>query len=393
MSRHNCSSGANCGRSGNSRRSNATRLLPVVQLVEGATNAAFGAAPDLSSTQVPQTNLSFPHSGAAKIDESAAKTKSRLIESISWIGPVFRNPADPENGIEAQAICACRWRESSAFEGAACVVSLGISTGKACGTPVAQQRSVNISLYQAASALNANSRWQEVIAENMASSSVPGYKRQDVSFQAFAAGLVPTAGETTAASGSVWAMPAGMTHTSFAPGEMRFTGQQTDVGIQGAGFFEVQMPNGGLGYTRDGEFNVNGSGQLTTKQGYLVMGDGGPIQVDRASVDPITVSADGIVSQGNVVRGTLKVVDFNNPKLLSPISGGMFVARDPNLQIASNSAPNLQQFYLEQANTSAVGEMANMITVMRASEANQRIIQMEDERMGRAISELGNPNG
>ena len=251
---------------------------------------------------------------------------------------------------------------------------------------------MNISLYQAASALNANSRWQEVIAENMAASSVPGYKRQDVSFQAFAAGLVPTAGETTAATGSVWAMPAGVTHTSFAPGEMRFTGQQTDLGLSGGGFFEVQMPNGALGYTRDGEFQINGSGQLTTKQGYLVMGDGGPIQVDRATVDPITVSADGIVSQGNIVRGTLKVVDFNNPKLLSPISGGMFAARDPNLQIASNSTPNVRQFYLEQANTSAVAEMANMITVMRASEANQRIIQMEDERMGRAISELGNPN-
>jgi flagellar basal-body rod protein FlgF len=87
----------------------------------------------------------------------------------------------------------------------------------------------------------------------------------------------------------------------------------------------------------------------------------------------------------------LKVVEFNNPALLTPISGGMFVARDQNLQSSASSSPNLRQFYLEQANTSAVGEMANMITVMRASEANQRIIQMEDERMGRAISELGNP--
>ena len=251
---------------------------------------------------------------------------------------------------------------------------------------------MNISLYQAASALNANSRWQEVIAENMAASSVPGYKRQDVSFQAFAAGLVPPVGETTATQGSVWTMPAGVTHTNFAPGEMRYTGHQTDLGISGAGFFEVQMPNGGLSYTRDGEFQINGNGQLTTKQGYPVMGDGGPIQVDRASVDPITVSADGVVSQGNVIRGTLKIVEFNKPELLSPITGGMFVARDPNLQIASNSTPNVRQFYLEQANTTAVSEMANMITVMRASESNQRIIQMEDERMGRAISELGNPN-
>jgi flagellar basal body rod protein FlgG len=260
------------------------------------------------------------------------------------------------------------------------------------GTPVAQQRSVNISLYQAASALNANNRWQEVIAENMAASSVPGYKRQDVSFQAVQAGMVPPGSDTASAQQNVWAMPHGITATTFAPGEMRYTGVDTDVGIQGSGFFEVQMPNGALAYTRDGEFQVNGNGQLTTKQGYLVMGDGGPIQIDRASVDPIAIGADGNVSQGNVVRGTLKVVDFNKPELLSSISGGMFLARDPNIQILNNTEPNVRQFYLEQANTSAVSEMANMITVMRASEANQRVIQMEDDRMGKAITELGNPN-
>jgi flagellar basal-body rod protein FlgF len=251
---------------------------------------------------------------------------------------------------------------------------------------------VNISLYQAASALNANSRWQEVIAENMAASSVPGYKRQDVTFQAFEAGMVPSAGDSVSAQRNVWTMPQSVTHTSFAPGEMRYTGVDTDIGISGGGFFEVQMPNGALAYTRDGEFQMNGNGQLTTKQGNLVMGDSGPIQLDRASADPITVSAEGVVSQGATQRGTIKVVEFNKPELLTPISGGMFLARDPNVQPVNGSAPNLRQFYLEQANTSAVSEMANMITVMRASEANQRIIQMEDERMGRAISELGNPN-
>ena len=249
---------------------------------------------------------------------------------------------------------------------------------------------MNISLFQAASALNANSRWQEVIAENMAASSVPGYKRQDVSFQAFEAGMVPPSSET-ASQRNVWTMPQGVTHTSFAPGEMRFTGVDTDIGISGSGFFEIQRPDGSLAYTRDGEFQMNGNGQLITKQGLIVMGEGGPIQLDRASVDPVTISAEGAVSQGNVVRGNLKVVEFNNPNLLTPVSGGMFIARDQNLQINTKSSSNFRQFYLEQANTSAVSEMANMITVMRASEANQRIIQMEDERMGRAISELGSP--
>ncbi len=251
---------------------------------------------------------------------------------------------------------------------------------------------MNISLYQAASALNANNRWQEVIAENMSAASVPGYKRQDVSFEAVQAGMMPIGSDGGISERQPWSMAQATTKTSFAPGEMRYTGQDTDVGISGNGFFEVQLPGGGLAYTRDGEFQMNSQGQLTTKQGYVVMGDSGAIQLDRATSDPIAVAADGTVSQGQVVRGKIKVVDFNKPELLTQASGGIFLAQNAGLQTNEVATPDLRQFFVEQANTTSMGEMANMITVMRSSEANQRIIQMEDERMGKAISELGNPN-
>lgn len=250
---------------------------------------------------------------------------------------------------------------------------------------------MNISLFQAASALNANARWQEVIAENMAASNIPGYKRQDVSFKAVEAGMMPV-GSDRSVQASSWSMPQGTTTTSFAPGEMRFTGQPTDLAIQGRGFFEVQMPNGTLAYTRDGEFQLNAQGQLTTKQGYVVMSDSGSIQIDRSNPDPITVTSDGTVSQGTIIRGQIKVVDFNKPEALTQVSGGVFMAKDPTLELVTPQNLSVRQNYLEQANTSPVLEMANMITVMRASEANQRVIQMQDERMGRAISELGNTN-
>lgn len=248
---------------------------------------------------------------------------------------------------------------------------------------------MNISLFQAASALNANARWQEVISQNMAASSVPGYKAQQVSFQAVEAGLLP-ASAASAADRNV--LTKGVTGTNFSQGEMRSTGVPTDLAIQGKGFFEVQLPNGALAYTRDGEFQINGSGQLTTKNGYLVMSDAGPIQLDRASGESITVMSDGTVSQGEATRGTLKIVEFNKTELMTPIPGGMFVAQNQGLEVVAGSKPDVRQGVLEQSNTSTVTEMANLITVMRASEANQRIIQMQDERMGRAISELGNPS-
>lgn len=249
---------------------------------------------------------------------------------------------------------------------------------------------MNVSLYQAASALNANARWQEVISENMASASIPGFKKQELSFEAVRAGML-TPNKAAALSQAV-ALPATRTHLNFSPGEVRRTDGNTDFAIEGKGFFEVQLPNGNSAYTRDGEFKMNAQGQLVTKQGYLVMGEGGPVQVDRSTSTGITVAPDGSISQGAEIRGKLSIVAFNDPNLLTPAGGGFFLAKDPALQKSEQNGSIVRQGFLEASNTSAVGEMANLITVMRAYEANQRVVQMQDERMGRVISELGSPN-
>jgi flagellar basal-body rod protein FlgG len=250
---------------------------------------------------------------------------------------------------------------------------------------------VNVSLYQAASALNANARWQEVISQNMASSSIPGFKKQDLSFQAIQAGLLSPTNASRATAQPI-SMPTVRGHMNFAPGEIKRTDVNTDFAIEGSGFFEVQLPNGNTAYTRDGEFKINSQGQLVTKQGYLVMGEGGPIQLDSNHSTAINVADDGTISQGSELRGKIHLVEFNDPNLLKDIGGGMFLARDPNIQQSPDTSSRVQQGFLEGANTTPVLEMANLINVMRAYEANQRVVQMQDERMGRAISELGNPS-
>lgn len=249
---------------------------------------------------------------------------------------------------------------------------------------------MNVSLYQAASALNANARWQEIISENMASASIPGYKKQELSFEAVRAGMLSP--NKAFANSQPVSLPATRTHLNFSAGDVRRTDGNTDFAIEGKGFFEVQLPNGSSAYTRDGEFKINAQGQLVTKQGYLVMGEGGPVQVDRSTSAAITVAPDGSVSQGEEPRGKLNVVSVNDPNLLTPAGGGFFVAKNPAIQVEPDRASIVRQGFLEGANTSAVSEMANLITVMRAYEANQRVVQMQDERMGRAISELGSPN-
>lgn len=244
---------------------------------------------------------------------------------------------------------------------------------------------MNVSLYQAASALNANARWQEVISENLASSGIPGYKKQDISFAAVAAGLMPS---TATGAPQPSALTRATASTSFAPGEMRMTSVKTDLAIEGAGFFAVQMANGTTAYTRDGEFKINAQGQLTTKQGYPVLGDGGPIQLDLNDPAAITISATGEVSQGTDLRANLRVVDFQQPELLTQAGAGYFLAQHPRLAAFDVAQPSIRQGFLEGANTTSVLEMANLITVMRAFEANQKVVQLQDERMSRAISEL-----
>jgi flagellar basal-body rod protein FlgG len=249
---------------------------------------------------------------------------------------------------------------------------------------------VNVSLYQAASALNANARWQEVIAQNMASSSIPGFKKQDLTFQAVQAGMLSP--NRAIGQAQPISMSVARSHVNFSPGEIKRTDVNTDLAIEGSGFFEVQLPNGATAYTRDGEFQINAQGELVTKQGYTVMGEGGTIQLDPNHSTVINVAPDGTLSQGSEQRGKIHLVEFNDPNLLKDIGGGLYMAKDPNIQPGPATGSNLRQGFLEGANTTPVAEMANLINVMRSYEANQRVIQMQDDRMGRAITELGSPS-
>ncbi len=246
---------------------------------------------------------------------------------------------------------------------------------------------MNVSLVNAAAAMSANARWQEVISENLSASSVPGFRRQQVSFAAVEAGVMRNDPLM-----QHWSLPKVTNSTSFARGQLNRTSGPYDVAIEGPGFFQVQMADGTMGYTRDGSFQVNAQGQLVTKQGYLVMGTSGPIQFDRNSGLPVSISPTGEIAQGADGKGQLKVVDFNQPQKLTPVTGGYFIANTPGLMPEELRDPAVRQGFLEGANTSSVAEMANLITAMRGFETNQRIIQLNDERMGRAISELGNPN-
>jgi flagellar basal body rod protein FlgG len=249
---------------------------------------------------------------------------------------------------------------------------------------------MNVSMYQAAAALNTNSRWQEVIAENLAASSVPGYKKQQLSVEAVRSGLMPV-GSLNASGPQFFTLPKAVTSTNFSSGDMQYTGANTDVAVQGKAFLSVTLPDGTTGLTRDGEFQVNAQGQLITKQGYPVQGEGGgAIQLDLNNSAPISISSTGVVAQGANQAGQLKLTEFDKPGQLTQIGGGYYSAKNPNIH-SIPSTSTVKQGYLEASNTSVVTEMTNMIAAQRGFEADTKIIQMQDDRMGKVISDLGSP--
>jgi flagellar basal body rod protein FlgG len=249
---------------------------------------------------------------------------------------------------------------------------------------------MDVSLYQAASGMNASSLWQEIIAENLASSQIPGFKRQDVSFSGVQSGYLARSSGASPGSAKRFQMPLAGSTVNFQAGELRSTGVSTDLAIEGTGFFNVQMPDKTDAYTRDGEFHVNTQGQLVNKQGLPVMGQAGPIQLDAHNASPVTIAVNGEISQAGVVVGRVKVAEFDDPKGLVQVGGGCFVIGDPATVERAPATVTVHQGYLESSNTSPILEMGNMISAMRLYEANQKVAQMEDDRINHLITDVAN---
>jgi len=239
---------------------------------------------------------------------------------------------------------------------------------------------MDVSLYQSAAAMNATERWQDMVADNLSMGSVPGARQKAISFTAVQAGL--------AGSGDNYVMPQASMLTNFQQGELRATGNNLDFAVQGPGFFAVTMPDGSAGYTRDGEFMLNSTGQLVTKKGLPVSSGSGSLQFDPNNPAAISVNADGEVSQGTDLKGRLQLAEFSQPGKLTELGNGYFRSDDPNMLPSPAASTKVQQGFTEAANTSPTLEMASLVTAMRMFESNQKVMTMQSDRMSKTISDL-----
>jgi flagellar basal-body rod protein FlgG len=181
---------------------------------------------------------------------------------------------------------------------------------------------------------------------------------------------------------------AAATTRNFSQGTLAQTSGQFDVAIEGPGFFQVQLPDGTTGYTRDGALQLNSNGQLVTSAGYTVQ----PGITIPAAARSVTVAKDGTVSvtlQGQPQPqsvGQLQIATFVNPGGLDPLGGNLF-AESASSGTANAGAPgtnglgSLRQGFVEGSNVNVVEELVSMIATQRAYEMNSKSIQTSDQML------------
>lgn len=247
---------------------------------------------------------------------------------------------------------------------------------------------MNVSLYQAAAALDANIQWQQMIAENVAAGSVPAFKKNEISFHSVEAGLLGSGSETIAMQRHPSILPAPTITTNFQRGALQGTGNTSSLALDGPGYFAVQLDDGSRYYTRDGEFMVTLDGEIRNKDGYELVSEAGqPIVVNPKNKENITVSAQGIVSEGLEIKGQLSLFEFADESVLNRIGSGYFLP-PPGVQPVEAEETTIAQGQSEASNTSPATEMGTLMLALRHYEANQRVIQITDERMNKTIQEL-----
>jgi flagellar basal-body rod protein FlgG len=172
--------------------------------------------------------------------------------------------------------------------------------------------------------------------------------------------------------------------TNFEQGQLHSTGNSFDLALRGKGFFSIETPEGER-YTRGGDFTKDSEGYLVTEEGYKVLGEAGYIKVDGSN---ITVNEKGEVYSDSQLVDRLKLVDFNDYEVLRKEGNGLLRIEEGTEAELAEAAGLVQQGFLESSNVNSVKEMVEMMTMMRSYEANQKMIKIHDELIGKAVNEI-----
>ncbi|MCJ7530143.1 MAG: flagellar hook-basal body protein [Anaerolineales bacterium] len=247
--------------------------------------------------------------------------------------------------------------------------------------------------YAAASAMVAGMHRQNILAQNIANLDTPGFRQILLAMDDWYVtpitqakqDLQPIKGINTLRQLGYLGLGTDTSSeiTDYSQGSFKSTSEELDFAIQGAGFFRVQTPEGER-YTRDGRFLRDANNQLVTVDGYKVLDTNG--NAIKLPTGQVSVDETGLITINNQQVTKIGLAAFNDPQTELVRAGtNTFTAAGGS---TSKTTGTVEQGYLEMTNSNLESLMTQMVIVGRAYEANQRIVGMQDDILGKVINNL-----
>lgn len=249
-------------------------------------------------------------------------------------------------------------------------------------------------MFTAASGMEAQQLNLDNVANNLANASTAGFRRrrlqfQDLIYQNLVAPGAAATQQTTYPTGLQIGLGARSAASEIIQqqGDYNQTGNPLDLTVQGAGFFQIQLPSGEVAYTRSGAFHLDSTGIIVDAQGNQLQ----PAITIPASATNITIGSDGTVSvtlpgqQQAQQVGSIQLATFANPGGLNSTGNNYFLettaSGNPIVGTpgGTEGLGTIQQGVLENSNVDVVGEFIQMIIAQRSYEANSRVVRAADE--------------
>ncbi|KAA3601114.1 flagellar hook-basal body complex protein [Stenotrophomonas maltophilia] len=245
-------------------------------------------------------------------------------------------------------------------------------------------------LYIAASGLRSEQKQIDVISNNVANMQTPGFKRSRVNFADVAGAAMPPALDATLPAAPAQAMPGGTrisaTLAEFETGDIRATGNPLDLAINGSGLFELELDDGSVAYTRDGQFRLDAEGSLRTLQGAR-LANAPQIPLDATKLEVSSAGEVSVLMPGETQRtvlGAIELAVFGATYALQSVGDNRFTATvaagSPSYAVPGEAGSGkLQQGYVEMANVQMIEEMSSLVMAQRAYQLNARVLQAADQ--------------
>lgn len=237
----------------------------------------------------------------------------------------------------------------------------------------------------------------DTMTNNLANASTVGFKKEGTTSQSFDDILTVKIKDASVGVKTVQrvgtnspGVKIGENYTDFSQGSFRVTGNTFDLALAGEGFFAIEYTNKAgetsTMYTRAGQFTLNKEGYLVNPDGDYVL-DVNEQRIKLNTLQDAVINSGGMISQNGNVVAQIQVADFEDYNYLEKYGETMYKPVEGAAKV--DGTAEVKSGYLEMSNVQVVSEMVNLISITRAYESNQKIIQTYDGSLEIAVSQLG----